>query len=248
MFMRLFYSAAILVFCVMSAGCAGSVHSTGGVNDALRNEIERLRQENEDSRRIIGEKQSAIDKMNIEMTNLRDQVKDLRSEVVDQKQKRQHAPEAKQQNEAGGGDGFLKDQISTLKEKTISAEEMKDEISIPEKEGVKQEPKVDTGGKDVVQTKANEKRIGTKVLRIKVLSGDGNTHSAEALSEKLTKLGYRVENVGLASRSNFDVNTIYFASDYKNEAQQVAAQLGGGAMIKPLTWSSVFHMIVVTGH
>jgi hypothetical protein len=102
--------------------------------------------------------------------------------------------------------------------------------------------------KKAVQATAVEKEIETKGLRIKVLSGNGKISSAKAMSEKLKKLGYKIENMGLAPRSNFDVVTIYFARNYRSEAQQMAKQLRGDATVKPLTWSSDFHLIVVTGY
>lgn len=102
--------------------------------------------------------------------------------------------------------------------------------------------------KDAPQTTTVEKGVEPKKLRVKVLSGNGKMSSARAMSEKLKKLGYEIENTGLAPRSNFDVVTLYFAPDYKSEAQHVATQLGGGAIAKPLTWPSGFHVIVVTGH
>jgi hypothetical protein len=58
-------------------------------------------------------------------------------------------------------------------------------------------------------------------------------------------MGYRVEDIGTATRTDYEVNTIYFASDYKTEGQRLAARLGGKTIAKPLTWSSVFHIIVV---
>lgn len=92
-----------------------------------------------------------------------------------------------------------------------------------------------------------EKRIDAKLLKIKVLSGNGKISSAKALSAKLTELGYRVENVGMAPRSDFKTNTVYYAPEYQNEAKHMAAQLGSDAMCRPLTWSSAFHIIVVSG-
>lgn len=107
--------------------------------------------------------------------------------------------------------------------------------------------KADVEKKAAPQPATVEKSVEPKALRVKVLSGNGKISSAREMSEKLKKLGYEVENTGLASRSNFDVITVYFAPDYKNEAQHVATQLGGGAVAKPLTWQSGFHVIVVTG-
>jgi hypothetical protein len=236
MFMRLLYSAIILVFCFVNAGCAGPSHSTGALNNALQIEVDRLKQDNESCQRIVGEKQAAIDNMNIEITNLNDEVEDLMSEAADLKNESQQA-----------GGGLLKDQINPLKEKTITVEDKKLESSGTENEGVKRDTTADVDKKDAPQTTKVEKGVDPKVLKVKVLSGNGKMSSARAMSEKLKNLGYKIENTGLAPRSNFGVVTIYFAPDYKNEAQHVAKQLAGIAIAKPLTWPSVFHMIVVTG-
>ena len=117
------------------------------------------------------------------------------------------------------------------------------------KEATKNEiAKADVDKKNAPQTTTVEKGVEPKMLRVKVLSGNGKMSSAMAMSEKLKKLGYEIESTGLAPRSNFDVVTLYFAPDYKSEAQHLATQLGGGAIAKPLTWPSGFHVIVVTGH
>lgn len=249
MFRSLLYSAIILVFCVMYAGCAGPAHTTGALASGSQSEVERLKQDNESSRRMIGEKQAAIDKMNIEMTNLKDEVEDLKSELDDLTKERQRTGETKQKNieKTGRGEVSLKDQKSRLKEETIGVEEKKGDLYISAKEETQQEAKTGVEKQAVVQTTPVVKKTVPNMLKIKVLSGNGKITSAKALSEKLTKLGYRIENIGMAPRSNFDVSTIYFAQDYKNEAQQMAAQLGGDTIFKPLTWPSVFHMIVVTG-
>jgi hypothetical protein len=102
--------------------------------------------------------------------------------------------------------------------------------------------------KGAPQTTTIKNGIEPKGLRVKVLSGNGKTSSARAMSEKLKKLGYKTQNAGLAPRSNFDVTTIYYARNYKSEAQHMATQLDGGAIVKPLTWPSDFHVIVVTGY
>lgn len=58
-------------------------------------------------------------------------------------------------------------------------------------------------------------------------------------------MGYKIEDIGLASRMDFKVNTIYFAPEYQNEAENLAARLGGETISKPMTWPSVFHIILV---
>jgi uncharacterized coiled-coil protein SlyX len=249
MFRSLFYSAIVLVFCVMHTGCTGPAHSNGVLASGTQGEGERLKQDNESLRLMMAEKQTAIDKMNIEMTNLKDEVEDLKSELAEMKKESRQSPETKPTSvgKAGGDEGSLRNRTSGLKEETIGIEEKQGEHSISAKEEMKQEVKTGIEKQAVVQTAPIVIKTMPNMLKIKVLSGNGNISSAKALSEKLTQLGYKIENIGMAPRSNFNANTIYFAKDYKKEAQQMAAQLGAGAVFKPLTWSSVFHMIVVAG-
>lgn len=86
-----------------------------------------------------------------------------------------------------------------------------------------------------------------KPAKIKVLAGDGNIASARSLSKRLGKLGYPVKLIDKAPRSDFKVNTIFFAPGYQAAAATLAKQLGRGAVSKPLTWQSIFNIIIVTG-
>jgi hypothetical protein len=116
------------------------------------------------------------------------------------------------------------------------------------KERVKE---VDITKKDEMKKSADEKKavegkeISLKDLKVKVLSGNGKLPTARQMSKRLIAMGYKIEDIGTATRADYTVNTIYFASDYKTEAQRLAARLGGKTVAKPLTWSSVFHIIVV---
>jgi hypothetical protein len=110
---------------------------------------------------------------------------------------------------------------------------------------------VDISKRDEMKKSADEKQTvegketSIKNLKLKVLSGNGKLPTARVMSEKLIAMGYKIADIGTATRADYTVNTIYFASDYKTEAQQLAARLGGKTIAKPLTWSSVFHIIVV---
>jgi len=219
----------VMILCMTMSGCAAMRHVDGSSDedmkkfraskDELWNEMEKLEQYNEACRRTIQEKKGEIDQLTKQVANLNKDIEGLKTEVAPAK--------GVTKNEIAKPDGedkSLKDQVSPVKEKTITVDK-----------------------KDAPQTTTVEKGVEPKVFRVKVLSGNGKMSSAGAMSEKLKKLGYKIENTGLAPRSNFDVIMIYFAPDYKSEAQHVAKQLGGGAITKPLTWPSVFHMIVVTG-
>ena len=84
-------------------------------------------------------------------------------------------------------------------------------------------------------------------LKIKVLSGDGNINSAKQMASRLKKMGYHVKRVDFAPKSTFWKNTLYFAKGSRKQAEALSRRLGGSTVIKPLSWSSIFDIIVVTG-
>jgi septal ring factor EnvC (AmiA/AmiB activator) len=87
-----------------------------------------------------------------------------------------------------------------------------------------------------------------KPSKIKVLAGNGDIASARSLSKRLGKMGYPVKLIDKAPRSDFKAHTIFFAPGYQTAAATLAKQLGKGAISKPLTWQSIFNIIIVTGH
>ena len=143
---------------------------------------------------------------------------------------------------------LLKSQVQKMKEGEVAAKESSVAGETGQKEQVKE---VDISKRDEMKKPADEKQAvavketSIKNLKIKVLTGNGKLPTARQMSKRLIGMGYRVEDIGTANRTDYAVNTIYFASDYKTEAQQMAARLGDKTIAKPLTWSSVFHIIVV---
>jgi len=143
---------------------------------------------------------------------------------------------------------LLKSQVQKMKEAEAAAKDSSVASETGQKEQVKE---VDISKREEMKKPADEKQAvagketSLKNLKVKVLSGNGKLPTARQMSKKLIGLGYRVEDIGTATRTDYTVNTIYFASDYKTEAQQMAARLGDKTIAKPLTWSSVFHIIVV---
>ena len=99
----------------------------------------------------------------------------------------------------------------------------------------------------IEESPAAKKPTGLKSIRIKVLSGDGKMASAKKMAKRMTSMGYKVESVGKADHSDYPAHTIYFASKYNKEAKALAKKLGKETITKPLTWKSVFNIIVVTG-
>ena len=95
------------------------------------------------------------------------------------------------------------------------------------------------------ERKAPPEDIGS--LKIKVLSGDGNLASAQEMAKKLGSMGYKIKVVDLAPQSSFSRDTVYFTSKSHQQAKRLLSRLGGNAVLKPLTWPSVFDLIIVTG-
>jgi len=87
----------------------------------------------------------------------------------------------------------------------------------------------------------------SKELRIKVLTGTGKISSAKTLSKKLTNMGYKVERIDRAPYSNFPSGTIFFSSQSEKKAREMAERLGKNVAVKPVTWRTVFDVIVVAG-
>jgi len=94
---------------------------------------------------------------------------------------------------------------------------------------------------------AKELHEDIQKLRVKVLSGDGDLNSAKEMARKLRNMGYKISLIDYAPRSNFSQNTVYFAAKSQNGAKRLVLSLGGNAICKPITWSSIFDLIVVTG-
>jgi hypothetical protein len=87
---------------------------------------------------------------------------------------------------------------------------------------------------------------GVQNLQIKILSGDGRQESAEKMKNKLTGMGYPVRMVDLAPRKNFEANAVFFAVGYREQAEEIAKKIGGNIPIKPISWHSVFNIIIVS--
>lgn len=114
------------------------------------------------------------------------------------------------------------------------------------KETPKQGKKTAVSKKETQEEPA-EPKARRKAAAIKVLAGDGNIASARGLAKQMGKMGYRVKLVDQAPRSDFEVTTVYYGTDHRAAAETLAKRLGGGAAARPLTWSSSFDIIVVTG-
>jgi outer membrane protein OmpA-like peptidoglycan-associated protein len=84
-------------------------------------------------------------------------------------------------------------------------------------------------------------------IKIKVLSGDGNLGSAKEMAKKLRNMGYKIEFIDHAPRSSFRQNTVFFTPKFQCEATRLVSSLGSNTIVTPLSWYSVFDLIIVTG-
>ena len=84
-------------------------------------------------------------------------------------------------------------------------------------------------------------------LKLKVLSGDGDLNSAKKMAKKLRNMGYKIKLIDRAPQSSFLRNTVFFALGFQDEAKRLGFSLGDNTILKPLSWSSIFDIIVVTG-
>ncbi len=173
----------------------------------------------------------SIAHLNEQMAAVNKEVTLLKSEV----QKIKEAEAATKDSPVTGQTGATKEKEAAVSE--AGKKERVKEVDITKKD----EMKKSADGKKAVEGK----EISLKDLKVKVLSGNGKLPIARQMSKRLIAMGYKVEDIGTATRTDYTVNTIYFASDHKTEAQRLAARLGGKTVAKPLTWSSVFHIIVV---
>jgi hypothetical protein len=218
----------ILVFSLAISGCVSSRYSDRGT----REELLKSRAE--------------IYQLNEQMTALNKELGALRKEMQQIKQ-----TEETKKEESGIKETSLISPASPVKEKQIAVEEKSIKTSVPEpkeKEQVKKadsvkkdEPKKTTSGKPAVQGK----EIDNSTLKVKVLSGNGKLAAARDMSKILAGMGYKIEDIGMSPRTDFTVNTIYYAANYQKEAEHLAVRLGNKTIFKPLSWSSVFHIIVV---
>ena len=104
-----------------------------------------------------------------------------------------------------------------------------------------------TGKKPAETDKATSLPGDKKKIYMKVLSGDGDVNFARAMANELENLGYKVAHIEMASRSSSMQNTVFYAPDFQNEARRLADSLAGKPVLKPISWPSIFDIIVVTG-
>jgi hypothetical protein len=83
-------------------------------------------------------------------------------------------------------------------------------------------------------------------VTVKVLAGARNLPEAGRLAARLVDGGYTVGSVD-SSSSRIPVDTVYYADGFAAQAREIAALVGPGTVVKPMTWASVYPLIVVKG-
>ena len=170
-----------------------------------------------------------------------------REKITETKQETQpEAPEVKAREPKPLDD--LSIQMKQFEEAEQRGSSAKETGSVQVKKGAVKEDKAVKAPKQIARKEPAEmKTPQQKTLKIKVLAGDGNIASARSLSKRLGKMGYRVKAIDQAPRSDFDATVVYYGNEHRAAAETMAKKLGGGAVTRPLTWSSAFDIIVVTG-
>ena len=139
-----------------------------------------------------------------------------------------------------------KDDLLQKRSEEIARQDAKQAAMVNEVERMKAQ-QAKSREADIKESPAAGKSSGLKSIRMKVLSGEGKIDSAKRMAKRLTTMGYKVETVGMAESADYPANTVYFTAKYKKEAKTLASRLGKDTIVKPLTWKSVFSIIVVTG-
>ncbi len=135
-------------------------------------------------------------------------------------------------------------------EKKVDKEE-RPSVDAAERAGVSISPETPSAPKPErksasVDTEPEEK-IDKEKLKIKVLIGNRKRTSAERLAVQLKIMGYTVDRIDTAPRSNFNKLTIYSKEEFRAFAREIGQGLGKNFINKKLSWESRFDLILVTG-
>jgi TolA-binding protein len=194
--------------------------------EELQREVESLQTGNESLRKVVGQQESRIEKFEEkDKANLK---------TVSERQIRIESLE-KEKNALLEENKTLK-AAAAIKEVTLVEQPIREKAPAAIKEVTLVEQ----------PTRKKAPAVPAKGLRIKVLAGSGGLSAARKMSKTLQDLGYKVERLDRASTAHFKSDTVYYAKDSEKEAGELAGRLGQGIVVKPLTWPSVFDIIVLT--
>jgi len=208
----------------------------------LGKEKQRIIDENESKiARVRKENESKIAEIKEENELLNEEIKNLKSEserIRDENESMIAGIRGENQNELAR----LREENKALNEEIKNLKSENQRIKYENKSLVK----ILTRQKETPSSQSNAFKKYIQKLKIKVLSRDSK-NSAEKMAKKLNKIGYDIKSISYAPRSKFLRNTVYFAPEFKDEAEMIVVSLGGNTTFKPLNWPSVFDLIVVTG-
>jgi chromosome segregation ATPase len=138
-----------------------------------------------------------------------------------------------------------KKEIAELEEEnaqlTEQIEELKEQIA-----------KKSAAEKAVEEIRAATKKAESKTcaqnrpLRVKILAGAKQAAKAKLLADKLTGLGYKIERIERATKP-FTRTTVYHTSGVAREAKNMARKMGTNTVVKPISWKTVFNVIIAVG-
>jgi len=220
---RAYLIILILHLGLISQGCSTLEYLDG----SSKEEIKRFKMTKE-------EMHNEIERLKTENVDLQSQINSSREEnqrIRDENEK--EMARMRDENEV------LNEQINKLKEE---GQRISDENQVLAKKLTSLELKYKT-----ISTESDESKKDIRKLKIKVLCGDGNLNSAKEMAKRLMKMGYNIGSIHYAPRFNFSRDTVYFAPKFQDDAKRLVPSLGSNAISKPLTWPSIFDLIVVTG-
>ncbi|UCG99873.1 MAG: hypothetical protein JSU78_05410 [Deltaproteobacteria bacterium] len=193
------------------------------------------------SKEEIKEFKMTKDEMHNEIERLKTENVDLQSQINTLREENQKIRDENEKETASMRDEneVLNEQINKLKEE---GQRISDENQILAKKLTSLQIKYET-----ISSESDESKKDIGKLKIKVLSGDGNLNSAKEMAKRLMKIGCKIGSIHYAPRSNFSRDTVYFAPKFQDDAKWLLPNLGSNAISKPLTWPSIFDLIVVTG-
>jgi len=217
----------IFFFCplLFLSGCTGE----------LKQQVARLESENQAYQATIKDKHAQIVKLEAEVARL-----NFSNDALQALLYKKEAEISKLQ----AGENKLKE-TSRQKQGQAGADSTAMEI-----EALKKRIDQLKAEKDALQ---NEKKpmetqpANLRAARVKVLTGDGKPASGREMARMVEDMGYKVERVGKAPTANFSQHTVFYTPDFRSDADNIAKRLGGNAIVKPLSWPSIFNLIVVTG-
>jgi hypothetical protein len=81
--------------------------------------------------------------------------------------------------------------------------------------------------------------------RIKIVSGDGMPLSAKMMAKQLKGKGYKIDRTDVAPYT-FKEAVVFFAPGYDTNARELAGVINAKGGVKPLTWKSIYDIIIVS--